>query len=249
MLKTLSAVATATTTAVLALGCATAANAHQIWVEQAPGQAAVLRFGEFGDNLREVSPGLLDGFGKPTAVRVSPKGEEPLTATKAADGFQLSGKAGKLDSIVAEDAAYPIRKFKQGDKEVSSRYWPAARYVTGYTAQAPKLALDLVPTGKAGEFKVTLNGQPLPKAKVNIVVAAGWAREARADDQGLVQFSLPWKGTYVLEAMHTDATPGERPGEARPEKFDRISYVTSLTLVKADGIAPLAAGPAATPNK
>jgi uncharacterized GH25 family protein len=245
MLKTLSA----SVVAVAALASATAANAHQIWVEQAQGQSAVLRFGEFGENLREVSPGLLDGFGKPTAVLVSAKGEEPLTATKAADGFHLSGKAGKLDSIVAEDAAYPIRKFKQGDKEVASRYWPAARYVTGYTAQQPKLTFDLVPTGKAGEFKVTLNGQPLPKAKVDIVVASGWSKEARSDDQGLVQFSLPWKGTYVLEAMHTDATPGERQGEAGPEKFDRISYVTSLTVVKADGIAPLAAGPAAKPNK
>ena len=35
------------------LGVASTASAHQIWIEQPDGQNAVVRFGEFGDNLRE----------------------------------------------------------------------------------------------------------------------------------------------------------------------------------------------------
>ncbi|MCY1552520.1 hypothetical protein D9M68_889200 [compost metagenome] len=64
-----------------------------------------------------------------------------------------------------------------------------------------------------------------------------------------MQFSLPWKGTYVLEASYIDRTPGERAGASGSEKYDGINYVTTLTLVEANGAAPIAAGPAATPNK
>jgi hypothetical protein len=131
--------------AVLAL--AGPAQAHQIWIEQPDGQNAVIRFGEFGENLRETSPGLLDKFGKPTGTLVSPKGEQKLDAAKTANGFALSFKAQHGDSIVAEDARYPLYTWKQADKETVNRYYPAARLITGHADQPPKLALDLLPTG------------------------------------------------------------------------------------------------------
>jgi hypothetical protein len=37
-------------------------QAHQIWIEEADGQNGVVRFGVFGENLRDASPGLLDKF-------------------------------------------------------------------------------------------------------------------------------------------------------------------------------------------
>ena len=92
-------------------------------------------------------------------------------------------------------------------------------------------------------------GQPLAKAKVSLVTQSGWAKEAQSDEQGLVRFDLPWKGQYVAEVAHTDKTAGERQGPKGAEKYDGVSYVTSLTVLKADGVEPIAAGPAATPNK
>ena len=41
-----------TVTAALALGIAGTASVHQIWIEQVEGQGAMVRFGEFGENLR-----------------------------------------------------------------------------------------------------------------------------------------------------------------------------------------------------
>lgn len=231
------------------LGLAATAQAHQAWLEQADGKAAVLRFGEFAENLRETSPGLLDHFGKPAATLISAKGESPLTLTKAANGFVLSAGAGQGQSIAVEDAVFPLRTFKQGDKEITSWVWPAARYVTSFAAQQPKLALDVVPTGAAGEFQVLLKGQPLPKAKVAVAVQSGWGKEAHSDEQGKVRFDLPWKGQYVIEASHIDRNPGERAGASGAEKYDGINYVTTLSFVKADGAAPFPAGPAAAPAK
>jgi uncharacterized GH25 family protein len=236
--------------AAFALGTiASAVQAHQVWIEQTAGQPTVLRFGEFAENLRETSPGLLDKFGKPVATLVSAKGNRTADGNKSATGFAIPFQATAGEAIVVEDASYPLYTWKQGDKSTTSWYYPAARLVTELKAQAPMLPLDLVPTGTLGQFKVFYKGQALPKAKVTLVVQSGWAKEGHTDEQGMVSFDMPWRGTYVAEVGHDDKNAGERPGAAGPEKFDAVSYVTSLTYVKAAGIAAVPAGPAAAPNK
>ena len=235
---------------VAALATSAAASAHQIWIEQPGGQGtAAIRFGEFGENLREASPGLLDKFGKPTATLLSANGEQSAETRKSAGGFDLPFRAAPGESIVAEDAAYPLYKWKQADKEITNWYRPAARLVTGFAAQPPKLALDLVPVGTPGTFKLYLKGQPHPKAKVNLVTQSGWAKEGITDAQGMVSFDLPWKGTYVAEVSVNDRSAGERQSAAGMERYDAVSYVTTLTYVKPDGIEPVPAGPAGTPSK
>ncbi|WP_420135365.1 cobalt ABC transporter substrate-binding protein [Rhodopseudomonas sp.] len=228
---------------VAVLGSVLPAQAHQIWIEQADGQKPVVRFGEFGENLREASPGLLDKFSKVTATLVSGKGEQKADASKTADGFTLPFAAATGDSIVAEDANYPLYTWKQQDKEVRSWFYPAARLITGFSAQQPKLVLDLVPTGQPGLFKLVFKDQPKPKTKVTLTTQSGWAKEAHTDADGLVSFEMPWKGTYVAEVSHNDRTPGERAGE----KYDAVSYATTVTFLQAEGLPPIPAGPAAKP--
>lgn len=231
------------------LGLAPAAQAHQLWIEQPESGNAIVRFGEYGDNLREASPGLLDKFGKPTATLISAKGEQAGAATKAADGFALPFRASKGESIVAEDADYPLYSFKKDGRELWNWYRPAARFITSFDALQPKLPLDLVPAGKPGEFVLSYRGKPLAETAVNLVTQSGWAKEGHTDAQGKVSFDLPWKGTYVAEAAHTDSTPGQRQGAKGAEKYEAVNYVTSVTFVQAEGLAPIPAGPAAPPNK
>ena len=225
------------------------AQAHQIWIEQPEGQNAVVRFGEFGENLREASPGLLDKFGKPTGTLISTKGEQKSDATKTATGFTLPFKAAPGDAIVAEDATYPLYTWKQQDKEVKNWFFPAARLITGFAALEPKLVLDLTPTGTDGQFKLTFKGQPKAKTKVTLVTQSGWSKEAHSDEQGLVKFDLPWKGTYIAEVSFNDRSAGERAGANGAEKYDAVSYATAVTYVNASGLAPLPPAPLATPGK
>lgn len=238
-----------TVTAALVLGIAGTASAHQIWIEQIEGQGAVVRFGEFGENLREASPGLLDKFGKPTGTLVSSRGEKTGDAVKQADGFRLPFKAGEGESIVAEDAAYPLYTWKQGDRATTNWFHPAARLITGFAEQQPRLALDLVPTGTPGRFALFYRGKPRPKTKVALVTQSGWMKEATTDDDGQVAFELPWKGRYVAEVSVNERSGGERKGPAGAEKYDGVSYVTTLTFVKPDGIEPIPAAPVASPAK
>ncbi|MBA3594251.1 MAG: DUF4198 domain-containing protein [Polaromonas sp.] len=230
------------------------AQAHHVWIEQPEaGQKsknATLFFGEFGDNLREVSPGRLDGFVKPVALKISSKGAESLDIQKTPGGFVMGAHASRGDSIVAEDPAYPISERKEGEATVRVLYHPAARLVTAFARQEPQLTLDLVPTGSSGkdgkdgvEFQVFYKGQPLPNAKVEAITAAGWSQQHRANEQGKLTVKLPWKGTYVLEVKHA-ASAGTRGAD----KYDRASYVTSLTVMQGKGVTPLPAPPAARPN-
>lgn len=236
-------------TAIALAAAALAAQAHHVWIEQ-DAKGATLYFGEFGGNLREASPGLLDKFVKPVAQRLSVKGDAALEPAKNAGGFALGARAAKGESIVAEETAYPISENKSADKVTRSLYQPAARLVTDFSAQKPVLTLDLVPTGKSGkdgvEFQAFYKGQPLPKAKVELVNSSGWAQGHETGADGKLTAKLPWRGTYVLELSHRDTAGGERTGG---EKWDRASFVTSLTVQQPSGLPALPVPPAATPNK
>jgi uncharacterized GH25 family protein len=235
--------------AIALLGAVAPVQAHQIWIEQADGQNAVVRFGEFGENLREVSPGLLDKFAKVTATLISAKGEQKSDAAKAANGFTLPFSAASGEGIIAQDANYPLYTWKQQGKDTTNWFYPAARYITGFAAQQPRLVLDLVPAGEEGQFKLFFKDQPKAKTKVTLVTQSGWSREAHTDEQGLVKFEMPWQGTYVAEVSFNDRTPGERAGTNGAEKYDGVSYATTVTYVNAKGLAPIPPGPPATPGK
>lgn len=231
------------------LGFTMTAQAHQIWIEQPAGQGAVVRFGEFGDNLRETSPGALDKLGAPTAILIAKQGRKTADGNKTHDGYTLPFAASKGETIIAEAARYPLYSYKKDGKELTNRWLPAARLITGFAAQDPKLTLDLVPTGQPGEFKLTFEGKALPKTKVTLMTQSGWGKDKYTDEQGVVKFDMPWKGTYVAEVSHDAYKPGERQGANGPEKYDGVNYVTSLTYVKPDGVEPIPAGPAGVPHE
>ena len=237
----LGALATALLGAAIASG---SASAHQIWLQQ-EGKAASVYFGEFGDNLREASPGLLDKFSIGNVTWISAAGNKSLQASKTAGAFVLNGKVAAGESIIVEEDNYPSWEEKKDGKATRTVWVPAARLIADGKAQTPALTLDLVPTGKPGQFQVSYQGKPLAQAKVNAVVQSGWSKEAWSDAQGLVSFPLPWKGTYVLEVQHTDKTGGQRAGEP----YDKAMYVTTVSLVQPQGVAPLPAPPAAPPSK
>ncbi|MCZ2496966.1 DUF4198 domain-containing protein [Xylophilus sp. Kf1] len=234
--------------AAAALLAAGSVSAHQVWIEQ-DATGARLFFGEYGENLREVSPGLLDKFGKPVARKISAQGVQQADVTRTAAAFTIPLRAAPGESLIAEDATYPMWDLKGSGQGGRGMYLPAARLVTDLSAQAPQLALDLVPTGSATEESAVLQaffqGQPLPKAKVEVVTASGWQQTLHTDADGKVAVRMPWKGTYVLELEHT----GPAGSRADGEKFASGSYVTSLTVVRGTGLAALPAAPAAPPNK
>jgi len=221
---------------------ANAASAHHLWLE-VDGKTAQLYYGEFGGNLREVSPGLLDKL-EPQAKAVSSAGERAMPAKRTSKAFELVGDLKPGESVIAEDPRYPIFVRSRDGTTTRSMYWPAARYVADGSAVKPTLTLDVVPAG-GEKFQIFFKGKPLAKAKVEVVAAFGWSKEERTDDEGMISISLPWRGSYALEVQHADRNPGKRGDEA----YDTATYVTTLTLAHPQGATMPPLPPPAKPNR
>lgn len=216
-----------------------AASAHQIWLER-EGDGVRLYFGEFDENLREASPGLLDRLNPQAKVAA---GDKVLKVDRTAGHFALVGNVGVADSVVAEDARISERRGGEKPTRVLSRL--GARYVADFKEQPPVNTLDIVPAGTPGAFKVFYQGKPLAKAKLELVAESGWKREFKTDEAGAVDASVPWRGTYVIEVSHTDATPGKL-GE---ESYDTVRCASTLSFRLGDGLQGPPAPPLVTPKR
>lgn len=217
------------------LACATlgTAHAHQVWLENDAGQVR-LHFGEFNENLREISPGRLDQFiGVPVLHQGIGPQVQRVQGKLGTDAFSYATSASANTLWVAVD--YPL--IDRSQRNLPAMLWqPSARWVAGLTepvAPSTALALDLVPTGQPGQLQVVFKGAPLAKAKVQLIAPSGWAHEATSADDGTVHFLTPWKGQYVAEVKHSDKTPGQAQGAS----YGEASYVTTLGFVQVDGMA------------
>lgn len=217
------------------------ASAHHLWLEH-DGEGVRLYFGEFGENLREASPGALDKL-QPRAKASTASGEQPLTVEKSANSFVITGPIDASSSVIAEDSRYPVFARTRDGVTTRSVYQPAARFVPDLAPRKPLLELDIVPSG-ADHFQVVFKGKPLAKTKVAVIAASGWSRELQTGEDGHITVKLPWRGLYVLEVHHADKTPGKRGEEA----YDSKNYVTSLTVVQPQGLEPPPPPPPAKPH-
>lgn len=229
--------------ALLWLSLAGAASAHALWLEPDAG-GYQLYFGEFGDNLREGSPGLLDRFEPlPAAKAFGASGDTALKVEKKPTSFQFTGAPDSTGSVVAEQARVTERK--QNDKVTRTLGRYSARYVTDFSERKPLIPLDIVPTGKPGSFKVFYDGKPLPKAKAEVVTEFGWTKELKTDEAGAIDVELPWKGAYAVEVSLVDNTPGTH-GTA---PYEGMRLVTTLTFKVPEGLAGPARPPVVTPKR
>lgn len=229
------AVAMATLVSVGLIG---SAAAHSIWIER-EGDGARIYFGEFDENLREGSPGLLDRLKPEAKVAGSDKA---LKLDKQATFFAVAGPLAKDDSIVAETVSIYERR---GDKPTKVLSRLAARTVADFKEQAPVTTLDIVPAGKPGLFKVFYQGKPLAKAKAELIAESGWKREFKTDEQGTFEAPLPWRGGYVIEVAHTDATPGKLGEEA----YESARSASTLFVRVGDGMQGPPQPPVTTPKR
>ena len=230
-------------TALLWLWFTGIAAAHSLWLE--PDAAGYqLYFGEFGENLREGSPGLLDRFEPaPAAKAFGASGDRALKAEKKPTSFQFSGAPESTGSVVAEQ----VRVFerRQNDKVTRTLARYSARYVTDFSERKTLIPLDIVPSGKPGHFKVFYDGKPLPRAKAEVVTEFGWTKELKTDEVGALEVELPWKATYAIEVSLADNTPGTH-GTA---PYDGMRFVTTLTFKVPEGLAGPTRPPVVTPKR
>ncbi|MGE5864502.1 MAG: carboxypeptidase regulatory-like domain-containing protein [Rhizobacter sp.] len=210
------------------------AAAQQLWIEQLNGNAMLL-FGDYAENERGTSPGLLDELPEPRARLISLEGSDELTVRKRSAGFDLGVRAARGQSIIAQDSRYPAWERTEGTRRTKTIWIPAARHVVDLGPQEAALALDVFPANRPGQFKVVFTGRPLAGAAVTAMTAWGWRQQVTTDANGEFSLRLPARGMYAVEVQHVDPRPGQRPGADGEEAYDEARFSTVLTFEQPTG--------------
>ena len=189
------------------------AAAHMLWLE-GDATASKLYFGEYGENLREASPGKLDNIVTPMVTIVDAAGaEKPVTANRSSNYYAIPGGP----TILVQALKQPIR-IPQGDKSA-----PLQRgFLYARQGKGGSLPLDI--QQNANKLRLTFMGKPLAKAEITLIAPNGWEKPLHTDENGETNFSLPELGLYVAEAKHKENHPGEFEGKAYTSKNHTVTF-------------------------
>ena len=212
-------------TVILILALIDTAHAHFVWLERDGDGPARAYFGEWIDDIRERTGGLLNRFKAPRVFIGA--SDEPLPVKRNENNLEFAVK-GRGD-VRFVDSGVPPREDKEKGGVTKTIYYAKA----GRSETAAKLDLELVPTQVNGKtFVLLFFAAPLTKAELTIIGPSKWEKPLVTDDQGRVTLPTPWAGRYVLEITYFD----EKPGGSGEEKFSRTRHISSLSFVQSNGI-------------
>jgi hypothetical protein len=206
-----------------ALSLTASAHGHYVWLERDGDGPARAYLGEWIDDIREKSGGLLDRIKAPRVFAGA--GAEPLAIKRNENNLEIQVK--DRGDVRLVDSSMPPREDKEKGGTTKTIYYAKA----GRSETAAKLDLELVPTAPNGNTLVLVFlGAPLPKAAVTLVGPSKWQKPLSTDDKGRITLPTPWAGRYVLEVTHFDGKAG-----GGSEKFDRTRHISSLSFVQQSG--------------
>ncbi len=132
------------------------AFAHHLWLEQT-GQGVRLYFGEFGENLREASPGALDNCNRRPRLRQQ-QASDRLRSRRRRMALPCRARSTDRTASSPKMLRYPVFVRTKDGVTTRSIYLPAARIVPDRAARTPLLALDIVP-GRRRRVQGGVRGQ------------------------------------------------------------------------------------------
>jgi hypothetical protein len=209
----------------LAVSLADPALGHYVWLER-DGEGVTRGYlGEWIDDIREKSGGMLDRIKAPKVFLGA--GTETLSVKRNENNLEFPTK-GRGDVRLVEDSMAPREDNEKGGLTKTIYYAKAGRSET-----AAKLNLELVPTRPDGNtLALMFHGASLPRAEVIVVGPPKWQKTLVTDEKGQITLPTPWAGRYVLEVTHFE----DKPGGSGSEKFNRTRHISSLSFVHNDGI-------------
>ena len=168
---------------------------HSVWIEPGADQQPVIRFAEPSGNL-ERSPGHLDSLTVPMVFQTasgSTNAPTTLNVSKQKDHYAIAGVSGT--NIIGVETSFTVRA---GRKPLFYARWQPA----GAGEGKPLLTLDLVPTGKPGEARLYLRGEPRGGVKATLMTPNGDEKEFTTDADGYIRVPTTEPGLYLLTVAH-----------------------------------------------
>jgi hypothetical protein len=198
--------------AALCLVAGSLAQAHFVWLERDAAGPARGYFGEWNNDLMEKTGGALDRIATPRAFQRD--AGQSLPITRAADHMDVAvsaaGDVRLTDSVI------------NAQRGTNTSYYAKA----GRSETAGVMAMEIVPTSSNGNtLQVLWHGAPLKKQEVEVYGPPKWQKTFTTDDTGQVTITTPWKGRYVLEAIHSEeATEAGKPA---PRHIATLSFTVA----------------------
>ena len=166
--------------AILLLALSENAQAHFVWLERDDEGPARAYFGEWIDDIREKTGGLLDRFKAPRAFLGT--SSELLPVKRNENNLEINAK-GRGDVRFVDSSVPPREDKEKGGGATKTIYYAKA----GRAESAAKLDLELVPTtANSNTFVLLFFGAPLPKAELTIIGPSKWEKPLVTDEQGRV---------------------------------------------------------------
>lgn len=207
--------------ALFALFAASHAFAHSVWIEPTTNGQLIIRFAE-PDGRLEKSPGHLDSLSLPVAFTVITNAPAAVEASKSTNHFLLVNALPANPACAETSFIVMSAPGKPGRKPNFYARWAPSLSV----AATPALNLDLVPTGKPGEVRIYLRGQPLGGVKVTLRTPDEVEKELTADAEGFVRFESKQSGQHHLSiGRHRETLAGFHGGNS----YDLTSHNAALT--------------------
>ncbi len=188
------------------------AAAHMLWLE-GDATASKLYFGEYGENLRETSPGKLDNIVTPMVTIIDAAGaQKSVTANRSTNYYAIPGGATVL-----------VQALKQPIRTPQDKLAPVQRgFLYARQGKGGSLPLDI--QQNVNKLRLTFMGKPLAKTEITLIAPNGWEKPLHTDENGETNFSLPEPGLYVAEAKHKENHPGEFEGKAYASENHTVTF-------------------------
>lgn len=205
---------------------------HYLWVETAPTgsinneQEIKVHYGEYTygviekvneDAFNAVSNFTLwvtDANGNKSTLKVTEKDDHYVAYyTPTTNGtYTVTLNNNTIDVI--DYTQYDFGIFKTHYHSVT-KFQVGSNTSATATENLEGLTIKNVPTGTSEtKLQVLYKNTPLAKNELKVFVADLWSKTLETDENGFVNFKLPWKTKYVVETTIKEEVPGTYKGEA-----------------------------------
>lgn len=205
------------------------ASAHYLWIDAAPdGLSARIFFGEYQEDVREISGGRLDEMVRHETFVIPVTGDkQPVETTIAKDHFVISTSS-RVRGFLTQKLDSEVKDWRKSGIGIVKPMFYARAWIPGTELPKPELKLDITPADPSGKsIRVSFNGQSLNHAKVNVHAPNLWSRELETDNEGLLTIPTPWPGSYVIEVIHLEKVPGSY----QDVSYEDVRHRATLTVV------------------
>lgn len=196
---------------------ASAASAHEVWVERDGSGPARVYLGEPVERQPPAGDPEFPKLKAPVVFNTDPS--KPATLTRRANHIEAA--VGPGDVRVRDDNIF--KPWTGDDGLTAGVYYGRA----GRSETRAALDLEITPTAANSDtFVVMFKGKPLPGASVTVINPELWSKVLKADENGRVKAPVTGPGRYLLGVNHPEKAAATIAGQ----QVAAVSHTSTTTF-------------------